>query len=652
MRVHINIRSRNSPEDDLKRVRLGELGLATGICLLAFSVRVPALVTSNLGFDGGLAVALARMPIVDLLDLSTRDVHPPLFSLVLKIWLRLASPSLATAMWPSLAFGVLAVAAAWWIGRALISVRAGAVMALLLALNPLAVHDGMAVRDFVVLVPAVLLTTGLLMPDLPGVSRFAGGRAILFALLYVVMALSSVYFVVVAVAHAAALVLLRRSLRPWLIAAAPGCVAFAIWAAILAVRIGPILVAGSRPTEGVAPDLWTLISALVAAITGGSVPGSPINGAQTWVLLAVWAGTIAVFRTMRGREGSGTSTWVFTTSRALGISALVGLCVSVLSIATAVTFWLNEPVPGRYALIPLPFAVVLVGYAVEIAARANRASAAVLAFLAITPLVVGLLPANQTAPLPARFWDPVGMVERLDRDTFNDDRILFISLEQAGYYAVMTQRPRPWVVVPVGPAYLEGNLVENSIRRVAQLTRDPGRVWLVLYQGGIAPRHQLVRDALYARTFPSGDADLADSKMLLYAVPGPPTIMRSSATIADYSVARLESIGQSGATEPGSTIGVTLTWKAKGPMDRSYRAFAHLLNDRGEKIAQWDTVPADETRPTDLWRPDETIVDRHGLFVPWDASGKLAVAVGLYADDGRLKRVDGGDTTVAQLNDR
>ncbi len=637
---------------DLKRVRPGELGLATAICLLAFGVRVPALAASNLGFDGGLAVALARMPIVDLLDLSTRDVHPPLFSLVLKIWLRLAGPSLATATWSSLACGVLAVAAAWWIGRALVSARAGTVMALLLALNPLAVHDGMAVRDFVVLVPAVLLTTGLLLSELPGTARFARRRLILFALLYVVMALSSVYFVVIAVAHAAGLVLLRRSLRPWLFAAAPGCVAFAIWAAILAVRIGPVLLAGSRPTEGVAPDLWTLISVLFTAIAGGLIVESPISGFQTWLLLAVWGGTLAVYQRIRGREGSGTPNLVFTSSRALGIAALVGFCVSVLSIATAVTFWLNEPVPGRYALIPLPFAIVLVGYAFDIAARANRASATVLAILAITPLAAGLLPANQPAPLPASFWDPVGMVDRLDRDTLNDDRILFISLEQAGYYAAMTQRPRPWAVVPVGPAYLEGNLVANSARRAAQLTSVPGRVWLVLYQGGIAPRHRLVRDALYARAFPSGDVDLADSKILLYAVPGPPTIKLSSATIADYSLVQLESIVKSGDVEPGSTIGLTLTWNAKGPLDRSYRAFAHLLNDRGEKIGQWDSVPADETRPTNQWRPDETIVDRRGLLVPWDASGRLAVAVGLYADDGRLIRVDGGDTTVVQLNAR
>ena len=635
---------------DVLRGRVGETGLAAALCLLAFGLRVPALSRSDLGFDGGLAVALARMPLIDLLDLSTRDVHPPFFSLALKIWLRLAGPGLSTAMWPSLAFGVFAVAAAWWIGRSLVGVRAGAAMALLLALNPLAVYDGMAVRDFVVLVPAVLLTTGMIVGDLSGTARLAGHRSLLFALLYVVVAMSSVYFVVIAFAHAATCVLLRRSLRSWLILAAPGLITFGLWVGILIIRIGPILAAGSRPTEGTAPEPIALIGALFTSIVGGQNSGSLINGAIFWVLLTISGGAIAFNPSLSRRVGLGVVHWVPTAFRALWLAVLVGFGLAFLSIAAAVSFWLNEPVPGRYALILLPFAIVLVGLGFDSAFRAHRNVSTALALLVIAPLLFGLLPMNQSGPLPKNFWDPIELVGRLDRDTFDDDRILFISLEQAGYYAAMTKRPRPWVVVPVGPAYLEGNLVANAAKRVEQLTNSPGRVWLVLYQGGIAPRHRLVRDALYAHAFPSGVVDLADSKLLVYAVTGVPMTSRLSSAVANYPGVQLVSIEQSGSIEPGRTIGVTLTWRANRALDRSYRAFVHLINERGDKISQWDTVPADETRPTDVWLPGETIVDRHGLFIPWDAKGNLAAAIGLYADDGRLKRNDGIDTTIVPLN--
>ena len=631
------------------RIRIGEIASAVVICLLAFALRVGALGGANLGFDGGLTVALARMPLIDLLDFSTRDVHPPLFALILKLWLRLAGPSLATAMWPSLASGVIAVAAAWWIGRSLVGWRAGAVMALLLALNPLAVHDGMAVRDFVVVVPMVLLSTGLIASDVAGSSPLFGRRSVLFALLYVIIALSSVYFVAIAFTHVGAIVLMRRSPRRWLALAAPGLIAFSVWSAILLIRIGPILAAGSRPTDGTAPDPITLVRAIFLAVVGGPNTGSLVNGALGWALIVICGGLVALVPNLRDRLHRDAPRSQSETSRVLWCLSSFGFVCVFLSIFAAVLLWLNEPVPGRYALILLPYAIVLVGLGLESLSHLNRNITPAIVLFAVAPLLIGLLPANQAGPLPGNFWDPIAMVNRLDSDTFVDDRIIFISLEQAGYYAAMTRQPRPWVVVPVGPRYLEGDLVANASARAEQLTENPGRVWLVLYQGGIAPRHRLVRDALYARAFPSGEINLPDSRVLIYAVPGGPEAKLSTVPIAEYQAAQLVSVQRSGAISSGRTIGVTLNWVAKEPLDQSYRAFVHLLNERGDKVGQWDTVPADETRPTNHWMPGETIVDRHGLFIPWDTTGNLSIAVGLYADNGRLQRVNGGDTTIVRL---
>src|SRR5438128_2484147 len=81
--------------------------------------RARALHQGNLGFEGGLAVALAASPLRELIGLSARDVHPPLYYLALAVWWRLAGPGVAAALWPSLALGSIAIAAAWRLGRRL-----------------------------------------------------------------------------------------------------------------------------------------------------------------------------------------------------------------------------------------------------------------------------------------------------------------------------------------------------------------------------------------------------------------------------------------------------------------------------------------------------------------------------------------------------
>ena len=137
------------------------------LLLLGFALRARALRSGNLGFDGGLAVALAASPLGELVELSARDVHPPLYYVLLAGWWRTAGPGIAAALLPTLAFGALAMAAAWRLGRDAAGIPAGLALLLLLALAPLHVYDGMAARDFAAFVPLTLLATLALLRDRP-----------------------------------------------------------------------------------------------------------------------------------------------------------------------------------------------------------------------------------------------------------------------------------------------------------------------------------------------------------------------------------------------------------------------------------------------------------------------------------------------------
>jgi hypothetical protein len=104
------------------------------------------------------------------------------------------------------------------------------------------------------------------------------------------------------------------------------------------------------------------------------------------------------------------------------------------------------------------------------------------------------------------------------------------------------------------------------------------------------------------------------------------------------------------AAQPGDPIKVTLTWRARQPIERSYVEFVHLIDEQGIIVAQRDTWPGRGMYPTTLWQPDEVIADSMYLHIPAGAYAPNAATlqVGLYEQDGpRLGALDALGQTVA-----
>jgi hypothetical protein len=83
--------------------------------------------------------------------------------------------------------------------------------------------------------------------------------------------------------------------------------------------------------------------------------------------------------------------------------------------------------------------------------------------------------------------------------------------------------------------------------------------------------------------------------------------------------------------KPGGRLRLTLYWQALSTTDTSYMVFVHLLDARGEILAQGDSLPGQGSLPTTGWMAQEVIVDRHEISLPADlASGSYTLMVGLY----------------------
>jgi 4-amino-4-deoxy-L-arabinose transferase-like glycosyltransferase len=104
-------------------------------------------------------------------------------------------------------------------------------------------------------------------------------------------------------------------------------------------------------------------------------------------------------------------------------------------------------------------------------------------------------------------------------------------------------------------------------------------------------------------------------------------------------------------TDRSQPFTLTLVWWALHPTDISYTVFAQLVTDDGRVLAQSDSIPAGNTRPTTGWRDGEYIVDTHQVVFHDDAApGTARLIVGLYdaATGQRLATVVGGDFVTLQ----
>lgn len=93
---------------------------------------------------------------------------------------------------------------------------------------------------------------------------------------------------------------------------------------------------------------------------------------------------------------------------------------------------------------------------------------------------------------------------------------------------------------------------------------------------------------------------------------------------------------------------VTLVWRGAAEMAESYGVFVHLLGPDGRIVAQSDGLPANWTRPTTGWLPQEYITDEHRLTIPAGLlaglpAGEYVLVAGMGDANGRLITNDGAD---------
>ncbi len=86
-----------------------------------------------------------------------------------------------------------------------------------------------------------------------------------------------------------------------------------------------------------------------------------------------------------------------------------------------------------------------------------------------------------------------------------------------------------------------------------------------------------------------------------------------------------------GTIKPGEPAQVTLLWKSIHPISRDYTVFVHVLDARGNIVAQADHQPQKGAYPTSIWDTGEQVRDDFAVVLPPQTpAGKFTIAIGLY----------------------
>lgn len=116
------------------------------VLAVAFGLRVWLIADTNFNWDEGYSMWMSRQAPAQLFDSTARDVHPPLYYLALKTTRAALGDGELSARFLSVGAGVLTVALAFQIGRAVGGDVAGVVAALLMALSRGNIHIAQLAR--------------------------------------------------------------------------------------------------------------------------------------------------------------------------------------------------------------------------------------------------------------------------------------------------------------------------------------------------------------------------------------------------------------------------------------------------------------------------------------------------------------------------
>ena len=336
--------------------------------VVSLFVRTRALETS-FWIDEALSVAIASHPLLEIPGLLRQDGSPPLYYVLLHLWMRLTGTGEAETHAFSALFAVASVPATYWAATSVLSRRGSWIAASLAALVPFLTAYGQETRMYsVVALLSVLATGAFLRAFVLGRRRFLA----VFALFLALLLYTHNWGLFFAAGAGAVLLFLAREGPDRSARLRDGALAFG-GAALLYLPWVPTLV--YQATHTGAP--WSRTPS-PAGLLAGPVALVSSDSAAMALLLAGGAGLATLFRHAGPIERRGV------------------LAAGILAVATLLLAWISSQIApawaNRYLAVLLGPLFLVAGAGL---ARAGRLGLVALA-LVLLPWLTHTLPANKS----------------------------------------------------------------------------------------------------------------------------------------------------------------------------------------------------------------------------------------------------------------
>jgi len=588
------------------------------LLLTAFALRLYRLDQQEIWGDEAHSAYVVKLPLLSTVSPRT-ETNPPLYHLLLYLWVRLTGRSVFALRFLSLILGVLTVPLIYQLARLAFGELAGLLTALLCAVSPFLVYCSQEARMYALAIFAVTISMFLLAKIVSG----QGGQFKLLWLAYLSATVAAIfthyYAVFVVVAQNVVLLALwrrdQRGLTHWLVMQAVLALSFLPW--VLAQRSFLAGKASARFNELTLPVLISIIKRSLVAFSVGTTMKAP--GADHLTLAFLLLGALG-------------SVAALTPPAVRACPKLAKLLLPWL-VVPLICAWLVNPImpffQERYLLVAAPAFIVLVAGGLEwLQVRSPWALVLVLLFLVTA----------SSLSLHNWFFDEAytkgeyGLMMDYVRDHAQPGDLLLLNnpLQEAlfDYYQ------------PPGVAYRfvsRDDLCtkQQADRALAALTAGYSRVWLVMfgYAEQYDPLH-LAEQWLSEHGYRSFYRSFLGAYLTLYAMQpaetSPPLQTMVAANLGHKALLVGCSFGGR-EIKAGETLMLTLYWQALGEMERRYTVFVHLLDSDNRIVAQMDSEPRGGTHPTIEWQFGEIVRDNYGLLIaPNTPPGEYLLEVGMY----------------------
>lgn len=633
-----------------------------------FALRANRLGVQSFWNDEGTSVALARLSLGAIVSGAARDIHPPLYYLLLHFWVTIAGDGEFAVRFLSLLSGVLLIAVTFRIARLFFDEEVATIAAFLSALSAFQLYYSQETRMYML----VALASALSVWAMASLLLSARGRAALVWLAYILATVAALYthyfaFTIMLFQNLGFLAWIlwarrdKRKLAPsfrlWITAQVVIMLAFLPWLAFAGNQL-TTWPAISAPLSGI--DLVSrVVSAFILQID------TPI-GPEVYVVAAY--GIFFLAGLLPSLDLYVHSAWGITVAALWVLVPLTAMYVISLQRPDYDPKFLLLATPGFFILAARGLSILNPGFFLRHRARRYlrersgvTRSLMTWQFLFTFGIVAGgALIAVRNVYYDPRFQrdDYRGIARYIQQAATAEDAILVDAPGQIEVFRYYYQGPAEVQTLPVGrPLQLDA-----TRDAMDQLTARHRNLYALFWATEQADPDNVVERYLSEGAFKASEEWRGNVRFAQFSLPsafvgtGPRSISAvfgNEIELVGYQIGApptsAAGAGQATWARPGSIVPLELLWTSLNKPAANYKVFIHLLDGNGKLASQRDMEPVSGFRPTTTWKVGEKIQDLAGLVIPAATpEGRYSIELGLYrpADGTRLRLASGQDHIV------